>query len=41
MAGNIGLFGLENNLLKSDKNIDSKKYFNIMVEEIKKIINKK
>lgn len=38
MSWNIWLYELENNLIKSDKNFDSKKYFNIMVEEIKKII---
>ena len=38
MSWNIWLFELEENLLNSDKNFDELKYFNIMVEEIKKII---
>ena len=38
MAWNIWLFELENFLLKNNKNFDSKKYFDIMVEEIKNII---
>ena len=38
MSWNIWLFELEENLLNSDKNFDSKKYFDIMVEEIKKIV---
>jgi hypothetical protein len=37
MAWNIGLFEFENNLLKIDENFDELSYFDVMVEEIRKI----
>lgn len=38
MAWNIWLFELENNFVKSDKNIDSKKYFDLISEKIKNLV---
>jgi hypothetical protein len=38
MAGKIWIFELENNFVNSKNNFDSKEFFNIIVEEIKKLV---